>query len=284
MVQALLAKADPTFDPVEGLKQQANQVSIISVCNFSGRVIVGLWPAIILITLNLIEANLGFLADFGKHRLGFPRSFNISLLAFGFVISQLVASHIEDIQHLWIASSVLGVSYGMLFGIFPTVVIEWFGLGMLWKPGSPLYSNSPHTWFIQLISPKTGVSSVLRLLSVGILLLIMYFIQMMTIAGSGGNLFSLAFGRNLDRHDPTLNKPSNASFVRIPLPDNSDEIIHRCIQGRLCYVDTLRLTTLGCTLALMLATYAGLRDWRRRKAVSEPWFDDTHLVELWLSR
>jgi len=41
-LQALLAKADPTFDPVEGLKQQANQVSIISVCNFSGRVIVGL--------------------------------------------------------------------------------------------------------------------------------------------------------------------------------------------------------------------------------------------------
>jgi hypothetical protein len=50
------------------------------------------------------------------------------IVATGFVISQLITYHVEDIQHLWTASVVLGCSYGMLYGLFPTLVIEWFGM------------------------------------------------------------------------------------------------------------------------------------------------------------
>ena len=51
------------------------------------------------------------------------------IVAAGFIISQLITYHVEDIQHLWKASVILGGSYGMLFGLYPTLVIEWFGLG-----------------------------------------------------------------------------------------------------------------------------------------------------------
>jgi hypothetical protein len=31
---------------------------------------------------------------------------------------------------LWISSATLGFGYGGMFGLFPTLMIEWFGLGM----------------------------------------------------------------------------------------------------------------------------------------------------------
>lgn len=31
---------------------------------------------------------------------------------------------------LWAASATLGLGYGGMFGLFPTIMIEWFGLGM----------------------------------------------------------------------------------------------------------------------------------------------------------
>jgi hypothetical protein len=70
----------------------------------------------------------GIIADLFKHRFGFPRSFAMVIVAAGFVTSQLITYHVEDIEHLWKASLILGESYGMLFGLFPTLVIEWFGI------------------------------------------------------------------------------------------------------------------------------------------------------------
>jgi hypothetical protein len=72
---------------------------------------------------------LGFAADALHSRLHVPRSICIAILATGFLISQLLALSIERTEDLWKASTCLGLSYGMMFGIFPTVVIEWFGLG-----------------------------------------------------------------------------------------------------------------------------------------------------------
>ena len=40
-----------------------------------------------------------------------------------------MAFYIDDVRDLWKASAMLGWAYGSLMGSFPTVTIEWFGLG-----------------------------------------------------------------------------------------------------------------------------------------------------------
>ena len=46
-----------------------------------------------------------------------------------FILSQVVAQNVENVKHLWMASSLIGLSYGAVFGLLPVIVIEWFGLG-----------------------------------------------------------------------------------------------------------------------------------------------------------
>ena len=45
-----------------------------------------------------------------------------------FFISQLVAISIVDVKELWKASFLVGFSYGAMFGLFPAVTIDWFGM------------------------------------------------------------------------------------------------------------------------------------------------------------
>lgn len=49
----------------------------------------------------------------------------VSLL---FLVSQLFAATVTEVGSLWMASMALGVAYGSLFGIYPTIAIELFGL------------------------------------------------------------------------------------------------------------------------------------------------------------
>lgn len=200
MVQALLAHDKPDYDPAEGLKDQAIQVSNISLFNFLGRIVIGI------------------AADTFKHRFGLPRTFATMIVATGFIISQLITYHVEDIQHLWKASVILGGSYGMLFGLYPTLVIEWFGLG-----------HFSENWGFLSLAPAFG-----------------------------GNLLSLLFGKNLDAHDPHT---EDLSIIGA-LSDGS----HQCLEGRFCYIDTLRLTILACSIALCMSIYASWKDWRRLRA------------------
>ena len=101
----------------------------------------------------------------------------------------------------------------------------------------------------------------------------------------GGNVFSIAFGRNLDAHSddgPTTTAASLTSFLassstlsplsalsstsalpvgaRGGIPDP-----HHCIVGRECYADSLKMTIVACCLALALGIYAGWRDYKRQK-------------------
>lgn len=70
----------------------------------------------------------GLIADVTKNYLRLPRSFCIIIVASLFVISQVTLYTTEDPDNLWKASAVLGIAYGSLFGLFPTITIEWFGL------------------------------------------------------------------------------------------------------------------------------------------------------------
>jgi len=145
MSQCLYAYNNPNYDGVVGARWQAAQVSTISVMNFSGRIFIGL------------------LSDFTKNKYGIPRSYCLVLVAVLFFISQVVAGSVDNIAHLWIASALLGLAYGSIFSLLPTVCLEWFGM--------PHFSEN---WGYISLSPIVA-----------------------------SNLFSLQFGRNLDAHDGT---------------------------------------------------------------------------------
>ncbi|TFY74600.1 hypothetical protein EWM64_g9412, partial [Hericium alpestre] len=108
--QALFAKGNPDYNEVEAAVWQAAQVSIVSVANFVGRIFIGIT------------------ADFVKSHLRCPRSFCITIVSTLFITSQLVLLGADSVRNLWQASALLGFAYGSMFGLFPTVTIEWFGL------------------------------------------------------------------------------------------------------------------------------------------------------------
>ncbi|KAL5508642.1 hypothetical protein ACEPAH_6261 [Sanghuangporus vaninii] len=215
IAQALFAKGDPDFDAIQSAKWQSLQVSIISIANCAGRI------------LN------GVAADLVKNRLGAPRSYCIVIVAVLFVLSQvLVGLRIEDVNHLWQASSILGLAYGGLFGLFPTITIEWFGL-----------SHFSENWGFVCLSPLLG-----------------------------SNLFSLAFGHNLDSHSPPTNTPGDGEESKMllrslrwlreragtGLPPGE-----QCFAGRDCYVSSIYLTIGACSFAALLSAYAAWKDRRR---------------------
>jgi len=71
---------------------------------------------------------IGVTADFAKHR-GIRRARCTSIVATWFLISQLVGFGVRDIDHLKYAVILVGISYGGVFGLLPTIIIEWFGMG-----------------------------------------------------------------------------------------------------------------------------------------------------------
>ncbi|OSD01957.1 MFS general substrate transporter [Trametes coccinea BRFM310] len=206
--QALFADNNPDYDEVKAAQWQATQVSTVSVMNCLGRILIGI------------------IADFTKGKLGLPRSFCIVLVAIMFVISQAMCYSVDSVGNLWKASALLGVSYGGLFGLFPTLVIEWFGL--------PHFSEN---WGFVSLSPMLG-----------------------------GNIFSIAFGRNVDAHDtgddasPAATSAFSGIRTRAGLPSS-----HHCLQGRECYVDSIKMTIVACCIALVLGIYAGWRDLKRQR-------------------
>jgi len=145
MSLALLAQGDSSYDEKLASRWQAAQVSTLSVMNFLGRILIGLT------------------SDFAKNRLHYPRSYCLPLVAFLFLVSQIAVIGIDDVSHLWWATALLGLAYGSVFGLFPTVAIQMFGL-----------SHFSENWGYLALAPMFG-----------------------------GNLFSIIIGRNLDAHVPS---------------------------------------------------------------------------------
>jgi len=216
MAQTLFAHDNPAYDEAESSAWQAAQVSVLSLANFSGRVIIGI------------------LADTAKSRFRVPRSFCLPLVAVLFILSQLSLITIGDVRHLWMASVLVGLGYGCWFGLLPTICIEWFGL-----------AHFSENW---------GIVSVFPVL--------------------GGNIFSIAFGRNLDAHAPPEGSSPNV------LPTSSER---QCLAGRECYTQTLYLNLWACVIVLCLAIWAGRRDWvdwqeRGERVKPAEWEDAEELV------
>lgn len=103
-------------------------------------------------------AMLGIIADFAKTQLQMPRSYCIVLVATMFIISQLELYAIDNVHDLWKASALLGLAYGGMFSLFPTLVIEWFGLGELDICFSILLFEVILTLPPKRTSPRTGAT------------------------------------------------------------------------------------------------------------------------------
>ncbi|KAG6917474.1 hypothetical protein DXG01_002451 [Tephrocybe rancida] len=111
MSQALYIKSVDVYNPIDATRWQAEQVSWISLLNFSGRIFIGL------------------VSDYTKNHFGFPRSFSLVLASSLSFLSQVMAALVvDDIKHLWIASAMLGLSHGSVYSLFPNVCLDWFGM------------------------------------------------------------------------------------------------------------------------------------------------------------
>jgi len=209
--QALYAKTHEVYDDVEASKWQAAQVSILSLGNFAGRILIGL------------------ISDFAHTRLRLPRAYCLCIVSSLFIISQATAIIVSSVETLWVATLLLGLAYGSLFGSCPTIIIEWFGLAHL-----------SENWGYASFSPVLG-----------------------------GNLFSLMFGRYLDAHAPTQDPSSSLatrawsliSLVSRELPSE-----HQCFDGKTCYLGSLQVTLVACIVSLGLSWWAGVRDGQKVKA------------------
>ncbi|KAH9963274.1 major facilitator superfamily domain-containing protein [Russula dissimulans] len=172
---------------------------------------------------------IGIVADMAKSRFRVPRAFCLPLVTALFIFSLLSLISIGDVRHLWMASVLLGLGYGCWFGLLPTISIEWFGL-----------DHFSENWGIISLFPVLG-----------------------------GNIFSIAFGRNLDAHAPPAESSPDV------LPTSSER---QCLAGRECYVQTLYLNLWACVIVLCLAVWAARRDWvdrqeRGRRGKPAEWED-----------
>ncbi|CAE6458669.1 unnamed protein product [Rhizoctonia solani] len=110
IVQVLLAAGNPNWDRTDGGERQAAQVSIISIANAAGRLLIGLG------------------ADHGKNKYDAPRSYFLVITAIVAIASQVTLMYAEVPDHLWMSSGLLGLAYGATFGLCPVLTIEWFGI------------------------------------------------------------------------------------------------------------------------------------------------------------
>jgi len=45
-----------------------------------------------------------------------------------FLASEISVIKTTDVNHLWLVSATLGLSYGCMFNVIPMLVLEWFGM------------------------------------------------------------------------------------------------------------------------------------------------------------
>lgn len=108
-VQALWNHYDDSVNKAFVARHQLIHVSIISVCSFLGRLISGIG------------------SDFIVKRLHMSRFWCAAVSATVFMLAQLCAIRIENPNLLWAVSGLSGLAYGMLFGVFPALVVDAFG-------------------------------------------------------------------------------------------------------------------------------------------------------------
>ncbi|KAF2837230.1 MFS general substrate transporter [Patellaria atrata CBS 101060] len=139
---ALWSHYDDSVDQRFILARQLLHVSTISFFSFTGRLLSGIFSDVLV----------------KKHHMS--RFWCLVASASIFTIAQVCAMSIENPHSLWAVSSLTGLAYGALFGVYPALVADSFGV-----PGLSL------NWGFMTLSPVIS-----------------------------GNIFNLAYGSIYDKH------------------------------------------------------------------------------------
>ncbi|KAF2870681.1 major facilitator superfamily domain-containing protein [Massariosphaeria phaeospora] len=108
-VQALWNHYDDTASKDFVAHRQLWHVSIISLCSFLGRLSSGIGSDVIV------------------KKLQMSRFWCTAISATIFMLAQMCAIQIENPNFLWAVSGLSGLAYGVLFGVFPALVVDAFG-------------------------------------------------------------------------------------------------------------------------------------------------------------
>ncbi|KIW58603.1 hypothetical protein, variant 2 [Exophiala xenobiotica] len=108
--QALWKHFDPSTTPAFIEKRQAMHVSILSFCSFTGR----------------LTSGIG--SDFLVSKLHRSRFWCLFASAIIFCLAQLAGTAIATPNLLVLLSGLTGFAYGMLFGVYPSLVAHCFGV------------------------------------------------------------------------------------------------------------------------------------------------------------
>ncbi|KAG5209660.1 Nodulin-like domain-containing protein [Trichophyton interdigitale] len=109
-VMALWRHVNPDVDSHFLREQQALHVSVFSVISFTGRLLSGIG------------------SDFIVKRLHMSRFWCVFVASILFCISQLGGAKISSPHYLIFVSSMTGLAYGVLFGVYPAIVSHAFGI------------------------------------------------------------------------------------------------------------------------------------------------------------
>ncbi|ESZ95718.1 hypothetical protein SBOR_3896 [Sclerotinia borealis F-4128] len=111
--QALWRHWDDSIPEEFIMHRQAMHVSILSICSFTGRLLSGVG------------------SDFLVKVLRCSGLWCLTLASIIFLIAQIAALNTENPHLLFLVSSFTGLGYGFLFGCFPSLVAEAFGVNGL---------------------------------------------------------------------------------------------------------------------------------------------------------
>ncbi|KAL2261265.1 hypothetical protein VTK26DRAFT_4505 [Humicola hyalothermophila] len=109
-VNALWKHYDGSVEEAFLVKRQQMHVSILSICSFTGRLLSGVG------------------SDFLVKTMHASRAWCLVIACAVFCIAQLCAISIVNPNLTFFVSSLSGLGYGFLFGVFPSIVAESFGI------------------------------------------------------------------------------------------------------------------------------------------------------------
>lgn len=164
---ALWKHYDPSVDEPFLVSHQQIHVSILSVFNFVGRLLSGKTTlthsqasiSLHCLTIWLIRRT-GIGSDYLVRTLRASRIWCLAVACLVFLLAQICALQIEMPQKLVFVSGLSGLAYGFLFGVFPSIVAETFGIRGL-----------SQNWGFMMLAPVVS-----------------------------GNVFNLLYGRIYDHH------------------------------------------------------------------------------------
>ncbi|RQM07884.1 hypothetical protein DH86_00000769, partial [Scytalidium sp. 3C] len=126
------------------VRRQAMHVSILSICSFLGRLSSGVGSDLL---VKVLHAN---------------RMWCLTIAALIFLTAQIFALNIENPHFLGLVSGLSGLGYGLLFGCYPSIVAEAFGVhGLSTNWGfmtlSPVISGNVFNLFYGLVFDRQSV-------------------------------------------------------------------------------------------------------------------------------